>query len=88
LQKLLNKSGDIFRRLFNMANMQHNGKTVRREPQQILDHARVLVDATSEETDDQITSAKTALKEHLETAKSQYDEVEARLLDMVLAADG
>jgi ElaB/YqjD/DUF883 family membrane-anchored ribosome-binding protein len=70
-----------------MANTQDNAKLMRRELQQILDHAQALVDATSGELDDRIKSARTALKERLETAKSEYGELEDRLLDKVQAAD-
>ena len=70
-----------------MANTQDNAKTMRKEMQQILDHAQALVDATSGELDDRIKSARTALKERLETAKSEYGELEDRLLDKVQAAD-
>jgi ElaB/YqjD/DUF883 family membrane-anchored ribosome-binding protein len=70
-----------------MANTQDNAKTMRKEMQQILDHAQALVDATSGELDDRIKSARTALKERLEAAKSEYGELEDRLLDKVQAAD-
>jgi ElaB/YqjD/DUF883 family membrane-anchored ribosome-binding protein len=60
---------------------------MRKEMQQILDHAQALVDATSGELDDRIKSARIALKERLETAKSEYNELEDRLLDKVQAAD-
>jgi ElaB/YqjD/DUF883 family membrane-anchored ribosome-binding protein len=70
-----------------MANTQDNAKTMRKEMQQILDHAQALVDATSGELDDRIKSARTALKERLESAKSEYGELEGRLLEKVQAAD-
>jgi ElaB/YqjD/DUF883 family membrane-anchored ribosome-binding protein len=70
-----------------MANTQDNAKLMRKEMQQILDHAQALVDATSGELDDRIKSARSALKERLETAKSEYGELEDRLLDKVQAAD-
>jgi ElaB/YqjD/DUF883 family membrane-anchored ribosome-binding protein len=70
-----------------MADTQDNAKTMRKEMQQILDHAQALVDATSGELDDRIKSARIALKERLETAKNEYNDLEDRLLDKVQAAD-
>ncbi|MBN1548722.1 MAG: DUF883 family protein [Syntrophaceae bacterium] len=70
-----------------MANTQDNAKTMRKEMHQILDHAQALVDATSGEMDDRIKSARTALKKRLESAKSEYGELEERLLDKVQVVD-
>jgi len=58
-----------------------------REMHYIKDHARALVDATSGELDDRIKSARTALKERLESARGEYGELEGQLLDKARASD-
>ncbi|PIP37429.1 MAG: hypothetical protein COX19_16710 [Desulfobacterales bacterium CG23_combo_of_CG06-09_8_20_14_all_51_8] len=70
-----------------MAKTQDNAKTMRKEMRQILDHAQALVDATSGELDDQIKSARSALEERLKSVKTEYGELEDRLLEKVQAAD-
>ena len=70
-----------------MASTQDNTKNMGEEMQHIIDHARALVDATSGELDDRIKSARAALKERLESAKGDYGQLEAQLLDKVQAAD-
>lgn len=70
-----------------MTKTKANTKTMHKEMQQIWNHAQALVDATSGELDDRIKSARTALKERLETAKSEYGELEDRLMEKVQAAD-
>jgi len=70
-----------------MAATQGNYKEISREMQHIMDHARALVDATSGELDDRIKSARAALKERLESARSEYGQLEDRVLDKVKAAD-
>jgi ElaB/YqjD/DUF883 family membrane-anchored ribosome-binding protein len=70
-----------------MAHTKDKAKTMRKEIQQILDHAQALVDATSGELNDKIKSARTALKERLESAKDEYGELEDRLMDKVQATD-
>jgi ElaB/YqjD/DUF883 family membrane-anchored ribosome-binding protein len=71
-----------------MATAKNNTKTMHKEMQHILDHAQALVDATSGEIDDRIKSARDALKERLDSAKSEYGVLEDRLLDTLKAADG
>ncbi len=66
---------------------QDNVKPMRREMQHIMDHAQALVDATSGEVDDRIKAARAALNERIESARSEYGELEGRLLDKVQAAD-
>ena len=70
-----------------MTKKRDNFKTMNNEMHHILAHAQALVDATSGELDDQIKSARVALKERLESVKSEYGELEDRLLDKVQAAD-
>lgn len=70
-----------------MAHTQDNSKKMSRGMQHIIDHAHSLVDATSGELDDRIKSARAALKERLESVKSEYGELEDRLLDKVQTAD-
>jgi len=62
-------------------------KTMGKEMHHIMDHAQALVDATSGELDERIKSARAALKERLESAKSEYGELQDGLLDKVQAAD-
>jgi ElaB/YqjD/DUF883 family membrane-anchored ribosome-binding protein len=64
-----------------------DSKTMRQELQNIMNHAHALVDATSGELDDQIRSARKALKERLDSARGEYGDLEAQLLDKVQAAD-
>ncbi len=70
-----------------MASTNDKYKPISQEMRYIMDHAHALVDATSGELDDRIKSARTALKERLESAKGEYGEFEAQLLDKVQAAD-
>lgn len=70
-----------------MATRHEYSKTVSKEMRHIMDHAQVLVDATSGELDDRIKSARAALKERLESVKSEYGELEGRLLEQARAAD-
>ncbi len=73
--------------MYNMSKTQDHSKTMSKEMQHIMDHAHALVDATSGELDDRIKSARAALKERLESVKSEYGEIEDRILDKVHAAD-
>ena len=70
-----------------MATVDDYNKKMGKEMQNIMKHAYALVDATSEELDDQIKSARVALKELLESARADYGETENSLLDKVQAAD-
>ncbi|MDO8948390.1 MAG: hypothetical protein Q7U88_14730 [Desulfocapsaceae bacterium] len=70
-----------------MANTHDSSKTMSQEMQNIMDHANALVDATSGELDDRIKTARAALKERLASAKGDYGQIEAQLLDKVQAAD-
>jgi ElaB/YqjD/DUF883 family membrane-anchored ribosome-binding protein len=80
-------SANHARRFFNMVNKQNYSKTVSKEMRHIMDHAQVLVDATSGELDDRIKSARSSLKEYLDSTKGEYNELEGILLDKVQAAD-
>jgi ElaB/YqjD/DUF883 family membrane-anchored ribosome-binding protein len=62
-------------------------KTMSNEMQHIIDHAQALVEATAGEVDDRIKSARAALKERLESAKSEFGDLEDGLLEKVQAAD-
>lgn len=64
-----------------------NIKTMSKEMEHILDHAQALIDATSGELDERIKSARAALKERLESAKSEYAELEDGLIEKVQSAD-
>ena len=70
-----------------MATTPESTKTMREELQNIMSHAHALVDATSGELDEQIKSARIALKERLESAKSEYGQLEIQLRDKAQAAD-
>ncbi len=70
-----------------MANTNENSKTLSQEMQNIMDRAHALVDATSGELDDRIKSARAALKERLDSAKGDYGQLEAQLLEKVKTAD-
>jgi len=70
-----------------MTKTHDSSKTMSQEMQNIMDRAHALVDATSGELDERIKSARIALKERLESAKGEYGELEAQLLDKVQAAD-
>ncbi len=70
-----------------MAKKQDHLKKMNKETQQILKHAQALVDATSEEVDDRVKAARSALNERLESIKSEYGELEDRLLGKAQAAD-
>jgi len=68
-------------------NKQDHAKTMRKEMQQIMDHAAALVDATSGELDDRVKAARDALNERIESAKSEYGDLEDQFLDKVQAVD-
>jgi len=70
-----------------MATTQDNYKTMSKELQNIMDHTHALVNATSGEVDDRIKAARAALKERLDSAKSEYGGLEDQLLVKVQAAD-
>jgi ElaB/YqjD/DUF883 family membrane-anchored ribosome-binding protein len=70
-----------------MAKTVDNHKTVRKEIQQIMAHSQALVNATSGDLDDRIKAARAALMQRLESAKSEYGELEGQFLDKVQAAD-
>jgi ElaB/YqjD/DUF883 family membrane-anchored ribosome-binding protein len=70
-----------------MAFTENNYKTMHKEMRNVIEHAQALVNATSGELDDRIQSARDALKERLETAKSEYGMLEGQLLDKMKAAD-
>ncbi len=65
----------------------YNSSTMSKEMHNIINHAHALVDATSGEIDERIKSARTALKDRLDAAKSEYGELEDQLLKKVKAAD-
>ncbi len=70
-----------------MAAKNEYSKTLSKEMQHIMDHAQVLVDATSGELDDRIKAARVNLKERLESVKGEYGLLEGRFLGQVQAAD-
>lgn len=70
-----------------MAKAQNNSQKMSEEMEHLIEHASALVDATSGELDERIKSAREALKVRLDSTKSEYGELEAQLLDKVMAAD-
>ncbi len=70
-----------------MENKQDNLKKMNKETRQILEHAQTLVDATSDEVDDRVKAARSALNERLESIKGEYGELEDRFVEKVQAAD-
>jgi ElaB/YqjD/DUF883 family membrane-anchored ribosome-binding protein len=70
-----------------MSNKHEHSKTMSREMRQIIDHTQALLDATSGELDDRIKSARSALKDRLESVKNDYGEFEDQLMDKARAAD-
>jgi len=70
-----------------MTNAQDQSKLMSQEMQQIMDHARALVDATSGDLDERIKSARAALKERLDTVKGDYGSLEEQIVEKVQAAD-
>jgi len=73
--------------MYNMLKKPDNIKTMSNEMQHIMEHAHALVEATSGELDNRIKSARAALKERLESVKSDYGEIEGQIMDKVHAAD-
>lgn len=70
-----------------MQNTHNSLKTMSKEMQNLMEHAKALVDATSEEMDDRIKSARSALRERLTSAQNEYGEIESKVLDKVQSAD-
>ncbi|MBU0945535.1 MAG: DUF883 family protein [Proteobacteria bacterium] len=70
-----------------MASTHDNTQKMSEEMQQIIDHARELVDATSGELDDRVKAAREALKERLDSSKSEYCDLEKQFLGKVMDAD-
>jgi len=70
-----------------MTNTQDNAEKMSEEMQHLIDHARALVDATSGELDDRIKTARDALKERLDSGKSEYVDLEKQFLGKVMEAD-
>jgi ElaB/YqjD/DUF883 family membrane-anchored ribosome-binding protein len=70
-----------------MTSTPDNTQKMSEEMQHIIDHARALVDATSGELDDRIKSAREALKERLDSSKSEYCDLEKQFLDKIEVAD-
>ena len=53
----------------------------------MMEHAQALIDATSDEVDDHIKSARLALRERLESARKEYGEIEENVLAKAQSAD-
>jgi len=70
-----------------MTNTQEQSKLMSQELRNIIDHARELVDATSGDLDERIKSARSALKERLDSVKGDYGSLEDQIVDKVQAAD-
>ncbi len=70
-----------------MAYTHDNVKNMNKEMRHIMEHAEALVDATAGELDNRIASARAALKDRLESAKSEYGDLEVKLMEKVQSAD-
>lgn len=70
-----------------MATEQRNMKTMEKEMHKMIEHAQALIDATSDEVDDHIKSARAALLERLDSAKKEYGEIEEKVMAKVQSAD-
>lgn len=70
-----------------MALTHDHAKIMNKEMRHIMEHAEALVDATAGELDDRIASARTALKGRLDSAKSEYGELEVKLMEKVQSVD-
>ncbi len=70
-----------------MAHTYDNKKIMTKEMRHIMEHAEALVDATAGELDERIAAARTMLKDRLDSAKGEFDELEGKILDKVQSAD-
>ena len=70
-----------------MALTHDHAKKMNKEMRQIMDHAEALVDATAGELDERIATARTMLKDRLDSVKVEYDDLEAKVMDKVQSAD-
>lgn len=70
-----------------MAHAQDHAKRMNKEMRQIMEHAEALVDATTGELDERIATARTMLKDRLDSAKGEYEELEAIVMDKMQSAD-
>lgn len=70
-----------------METGQNNMKLMEKEMHNIMEHAQALIDATSDEVDDHIKSARSALRERLESARKEYGEIEGKVLAKAQSAD-
>ncbi len=62
-------------------------KTMGKEMHSMMEHAQALIDATSDEVDDHIKSARMALRERMESARKEYGEIEGKVLAKAQSAD-
>lgn len=70
-----------------MPNTHDDIRNLSRQMHDIITHAQSLVDATSDELDDRIKSARSALRERLASAQDEYGVIENRLAAKVKQAD-
>ncbi|OGR37042.1 MAG: hypothetical protein A2051_02480 [Desulfovibrionales bacterium GWA2_65_9] len=65
-----------------------NTERMSAELQEIMVHAQALLEATGGEMDEQVTKARKALSEYLDTAKDRYGEYGHKFLDSCKSAAG
>lgn len=70
-----------------MATGQNNMSSMEKEMHNMMEHAQALIDATSEEVDDHIKSARAALRERLESARKEYGKIEEKVMAKAHSAD-
>jgi len=70
-----------------MPATQNNMKVLEKEMHDMMEHAQALIEATSDEVDDNIKSARSALQERLKSARKEYGEIEEKVMAKVQSAD-
>ncbi|NCC84728.1 MAG: hypothetical protein EOM03_11470 [Clostridia bacterium] len=70
-----------------MVHTHDNTKKMAKEMRYIMEHAEALVDATAGELDERIATARTMLKNRLDSAKGEYNELEGKVMDTAQSAD-
>jgi len=58
-----------------------NREIMKTELRHMMEHAEALMEATAGELEERITTARTTLKNRLDSTKSEYDKLEAKIMD-------
>lgn len=70
-----------------MESKRDSAKEMSEKMRNVVDHAQALVDATAGDLGDRVKSARAALKDHLDSAKSDFGGLEEQLKAKVQATD-